>query len=132
MPASSNFVLSKGKNAGEALTKKRFVKLDPAASDGEAVVMCDTAGERAYGVSKFSVSTAEIAKGKGASVEVEGRSIVEASEAIAVGDPIATTNDGRAAVADTAGWWVIGVCDEPAAGAGDECSVLLTPGGGKF
>lgn len=129
MPATQNFTMGKGKNAGGAITKKRFVKLDTTAADGETVIQCSVAGEAAYGVSLFSVSVAEIAKDKGASVLTDGRAIVEASEAIAVGDPVATTNDGRAKIATT-GNHVLGMCDEPAGASGNECSVDLSKAGG--
>jgi predicted RecA/RadA family phage recombinase len=130
MPATMNPGAAKGKNASTPLIRKRFVKLDTAATDGETVKACDTNGELAYGVSLFSVSNAEINRGKGASVIIEGRAILEASEAIAVGQLVSTTNDGRAQVATT-GEYIIGVCDEPATGAGKECSVHLERSGAK-
>lgn len=128
MPTTMNIGAAKGKNASGALTKKRFVKLDTAATDGETVKQCDAAGELAYGVSLFSVSADEITRGKGASVITEGRAIVEASEVLAVGDLVATTNDGRAAVAAT-GNVVLGSVDEPAAAIGNDCTVHLWAGG---
>ena len=124
MPASSNFLLAKGKNASAAITKKRFVKLDGAAADGETVKQCDTAGERAFGVSQFSISAAEIAKGKGASVLTEGRAIVEAGAAITLGTEVSTDASGRAIPATT-GQYILGVCDEPVTALGNECSVAL-------
>lgn len=131
MPASQNFVLAKGKNAAAAITKKRFVKLDTTATDGETVKPCDAAGELAYGVALFSVSAAELLKDKGCSVMVEGRAIVEASVALAVGAPVATTNDGRAKAPAT-GDYVLGFVDEPASGAASECSVVLSGVGHKL
>lgn len=128
MPATMNPDQAKGKNAGGAITKYRFVKLDTTAADGETVVQCNAAGEGAYGVALFSVSTDEIARGKGASVVIDGRMIVEASEAMAVGDAVATAADGRAKVAAT-GEQILGYCDEPAAGAGNWCSVYLDRAG---
>lgn len=122
MPATSNFVLAKGRNPAEALTKKRFVKM--VADTTDSVEMCDTDGEKAYGVVQYSVSAAEILKGKLASVQTEGRAILEAGEAINAGQPVKTLNDGRAGVATT-GDVAIGECDEPASGAGVECSVHL-------
>jgi hypothetical protein len=130
MPATMNPGAAKGKNTSTPLTRKRFVKLDRTATDGETVKACDTAGELAYGVSLFSVSNAEISRGKGASVIIEGRAILEAAEAIVVGDPVSTTNDGRAQVAN-AGDYILGMCDEPASGAGKECSVHLERAGAK-
>ena len=131
MPASQNFLLAKGKNASAAITKKRFVKMDTAAADGETVKQCDTLGEKAYGVALFSVSSAEILKGKGCSIMTEGRAIVEAAAALAVGAVVTTDATGKAAAA-ASGNWILGVVDEPASGAGAECSVDLTKGGGKF
>lgn len=130
MPATMNPGAAKGKNTSTPLTRKRFVKLDAAATDGETVKACDTGGEIAFGVSLFSVSNAEINRGKGASVITEGRAILEASEAIAVGDLVSTTNDGRAQVANS-GDFILGMCDEPAAAAGNECSVHLEIAGAK-
>ena len=125
MPATSNFVLAKGKNTSTALTKKRFVKLDTAATDGETVKACDTAGEGAFGVSLFSVSAAEITKDKGASVQVEGIAVVEAAAALAVGVLVTTDNVGRAAVA-ASGNYILGKVVEPAGAPGNEAAVLLS------
>lgn len=125
MPASQNFGMAKGRDAGGAITRKRFVKM----SADQTVVQCTVAGERAYGVSLFSVTVGEIAKGKGASILTDGRCIVEASEAITVGTPVATAADGRAKIATT-GNQILGYCDEPASGAGAECSVDRTGAGG--
>jgi hypothetical protein len=127
MPATQNYSLAKGRRANAALTKKRFVKLTTAS---DAVDPCSVAGELAYGVALFSVSAAEITKGKLASVMVEGRAIVEASAAINRGQLVATTNVGKAAVATT-GQFVLGICDEPSTADTTECAVVLTPGGGK-
>jgi len=128
VPTTFNPDQAKGKNASSAINRRRFVKLDTAASDGETVKQCDTAGEMAYGVSMFSVSLAEITRGKGASVITEGRAIVEASAALAVGTRVATTNDGRAKAA-ASGDAVLGSIDEPASGAGNDCTVALWHGG---
>lgn len=126
MPASSNFVLSKGRRASEAITKKRFVKM--VAGGDDEVEMCDTDGEASYGVAQFSVSTAEMALGKLVSVQVAGRAVVEAGEAIQEGQPVKTMNNGKAGVATT-GDHVLGMCDEPASADTKECSVLLGVGG---
>ena len=124
MPATHNIDQAKGKNAGGAITSKRFVKLDTTATDGETVVQCDTIGEGAYGVSLFSVSTSEITVGKGCSVIIDGRAVMIAGEALAVGDLVMTGADGKPYVA-TSGHAVLGSVDEPAAAAGDECSIYL-------
>jgi Uncharacterized conserved protein (DUF2190) len=125
MPASQNFVLAKGYDAGSAITKKRFVKF----SADQTVVQCTVLGETACGVALFDVAAAEITKGKGASVLTEGRAIVEAAAAIAIGAKVTTNASGQAITAAT-GNNVLGICDEPASGAGAECSVHLGIGGG--
>lgn len=129
MPATSNFVLAKARNPAEAITKKRFVKL--VADTTDSVEMCDTDGELAYGVALYSVSAAEILKGKEVSVHTDGRAVVEAGEAINAGQLVKTLSSGKAGVATT-GDYVLGVCDEPASGDGKECSVLLNIGGSIF
>jgi hypothetical protein len=127
MPATSNFLLNKGRRANAALTKKRFVKLT---SGSDAVDPCNTAGEMAYGVAVFSVSAAEILKGTLASVQVEGRAVVEASAAINRGQLVSTNNVGKAKVAVT-GEYILGICDEPSTADTTECSVLLNFAGAK-
>jgi hypothetical protein len=119
-PATQNVVLSKGYDAAAAITKKRFVKI----TGEQQVSQCSVAGENAIGVAIFSVSTAEIAKGKGASVIEEGRAIVEAGVALVVGNKVATDNQGRAVVA-VATNHVLGVVEKGASGAGSECTVHL-------
>jgi hypothetical protein len=125
VPATQNFVLGKGYDAGGAITKKRFVKF----SADSTVVQCSVAGEAASGVALFDVAAAEILKGKGASVLTEGRAIMEGAAAIAIGAKVATDNQGRAITA-AAGNQVLGICDEPCPGTGSECSVHLSIGGG--
>lgn len=125
MPASSNFLMAKGKNASAAITKKRFVKLDTTDTTGETVKQCDTAGERVFGVAFIGATTTEISKGKGVPVLTEGRAIVEAGAALTVGQEVMTDASGRAVLATT-GLYIVGVCDEPASGVGAECSVALS------
>lgn len=117
-----------GKVAGGAITKHRFVKLSTADANGETVVQGSVSGESCYGVSLFSVSTAEIALGKGCSVILGGRMILEGAEAIVAGNFVSSDAQGRAQVANS-GDFILGICDEPCAGAGDECSVHLNMAG---
>lgn len=122
---------SKGRNASGAITKKRFVKIDAAATDGESVKQCDTQGENAWGVSLFSVSLAEIARGKGCSVINDDRAIVEAGGTVANGAPVMSAADGRAITA-TSGNFILGYCDENGGGsAGDELGISVTFAGSK-
>lgn len=121
MPASQNVVLPKGYNAGAAITKKRFVHF----TADETVSQVTNVADVPCGVSLFSVTLSQIAQGKGASVLVDGRAIVEAGEAINLGDPVSFDNQGRATVA-ASGDRVVGACDEKGAtAAGQEVSVHL-------
>lgn len=127
--ASQNQVLGKGAVAGGAVNKKRFCKLTAT----QVAVQCDTSGEKAYGVARFSVSTAEIDKGKHLSLIVMGRAIVEAGDGTPViGGPCMTDNQGRGVAATGSGKHILGTFDEVPAGvaAGDEVSVNLSLAGG--
>lgn len=125
--ATLNPDMAKGVDTVTAITKYRFVKLVPTAlGDPVLVAQCTADGEGAYGVSMFSVSLAEIGKGKGVSVINEGRMILEAGAAVAVNDLVATDSQGRAIPADS-GDVVLGRCDaDPAAAAGNHISVMLS------
>lgn len=116
MPASAvgNYIQDKGYNAAVALTKFRAVKFSAA----ETVTPVTAATDVVAGIVQHDVATAELAKGKGASVRVEGISVMEASEAIAVGQLVSITTTGKAQVA-AATERVIGVCVH-AAGADTE------------
>lgn len=127
--ATQNIELAKGCDADGAVNKKRFVKL----TGTQLVAQCDSAGENAYGVSWFSASLAEIAKGKGVSVITDGRAIVEAGDTSPViGQPCATDNEGRAVLAGS-GDYILGFFDEVPDGvdAGFEVSVMLEAAGAK-
>ena len=126
MPAATgNFVLDKGYRAGAPLTKFRAVKF----STAETVVPVAAITDQIAGVVQFSVSAAEQAKGKGASVRTMGQTEMEASGAIPIGSPVTITATGTAAAAAT-GARVIGVCVGAAAvNAGDRCTVRLAVSG---
>jgi Uncharacterized conserved protein (DUF2190) len=132
MPAAThNDGFAKGYNASSAISKGRAVIYDTAAADGETVKQAASAtAAPIIGVSKFSVSTTEIAHGKGCSVIIDGRAIVEASAALTQGTVVSVDSSGRAAAASS-GNYVLGIVDEPAAAAGDYCSVLLGCDGTK-
>lgn len=130
MPTTFNHGLAKGRNASAPITKKRFVIMDTAADDGETVAPAVSATAQAlYGVSIFSVSAAEILQGKGCSVVLDGRAIVTAAAALAVGDVVTSDANGKAVVAAT-GDFIGGVVDEPAAGDGDDCTIVVVCDGG--
>lgn len=123
MPASAvgNYILDKGFNAAAALTKFRAVKSD---GNPEAVTPVTAVTDVVLGIVQHDVTAGEITKGKGASVRMEGISLMEASEAINEGQLISMVTDGRGAVA-AATERVIGVALSPAAAAGDYFSIKL-------
>lgn len=120
MPATGNFILSKGYDAAVALTKFRAVKF----SAEETVTPVTGIADMVIGVAQFGVTTAEILKGKGASVAVEGITEMEASLAIAVGAEVGIATDGRAAAMGV-GVRSVGVCTKGCAAAGERISVKL-------
>ena len=119
--ATGNFLLDKGYDAGGAITKFRAVKF----SAEETVVQVTAVGDNVIGIEQFGVTVAETGRGKGASVRRMGASEMEASAAIAPGDLVGITADGRAVANPGAGTRVIGVCDEGAAAAGERIRVTL-------
>lgn len=122
--AWGNFILDKGFNAsGTDILKYRCVKLTDAEEVGPIAANTDDV----IGVSQFQVLVADQARGKGASVRVEGVSEVEASGAIAVGDWCTLEADGRVStLVGASGKTVVGKCvGTPAAAAGDRISMLI-------
>lgn len=120
--ADSNFVLARGFDAGAAIVKNRAVKAGTAA---ESVVPVAAATDKVLGVAAFDTTAAEILKGKGCSVQMMGVVEMEASVALAVGDLVGISTNGRAAAAG-AGIRTIGVVvGNPATNPGDVVSVLL-------
>jgi len=119
--ATSNQVLSKGFIAAVALTKGRAVKYS---GNPEEVTPVTAATDKVAGITVFDVSAAEITKGKGASLVMEGHAVMEAAAAINEGDLIApsTTGTGQVAVATNR---VIGIAMEAASGAGKYFKVQL-------
>lgn len=118
--ATRNYVQDKGYNAAAALTKFRAVKF----SAVETVTPITAVTDLVAGVVQHDVTADEINQGKGASICRIGATLMEASEAITVGTLVSVSANGRAAVAST-GEVAIGICDEPAAGAGEYCRVTL-------
>lgn len=124
---TANYIQDKGYDAAVALVKYRAVKF----SAVETVTPVTGTTDLVVGVAQFDVSAAEILKGKGASVRRAGASVMEASEALAVGDPVSVSANGRAALASS-GERQIGICDEAASGAGKFCRVTLSLPGTIF
>jgi len=119
--ATRNYLQDKGYDAAGALTKFRAVKL----TAEETVNVVTAVTDVIAGIVQFDVSAAEILKGKGAVVAIEGDSEMEASEAIAAGQLVEITANGRAAVGGGQGARVIGHCVEPAGAAGERIRVHL-------
>lgn len=123
--AYGNFVLDKGYDAATTVTKFRAVKFSAAQTVTPVTATTDTP----VGFAQFSVSVAEIAKGKGASVRVEGITEAEASGAISVGAVVGLDTDGRVKAA-AAGGRVVGICvGHAATTAGDRIALAFTPVG---
>jgi hypothetical protein len=125
--ATGNFVLDKGYKvaAGQIVTKFRAVKFSAA----ETVTPVTAIGDRIAGVVQFSVSAAELLKGKGASVRVAGITEAEASGAVAVGAAVGLAADGRVKTA-AIGERIVGTCvGHPATNAGDSISLRLDTDG---
>ncbi len=125
MPASAtrNYIQDKGYNlqAGQTLTKFRAVKFNAA----EEVTPITAATDLVAGVVQHDVTAAELLKGKGASIAVEGDTLMEASAAITVGQRVTITANGRAKAA-VATEMVHGRCIEPASAAGKFARVHLS------
>jgi len=122
--ATRNYIQDKGYNAAAALTKFRAVKFSAAETVTPVTAITDVIA----GVVQHDVTAGEITRGKGASIAVEGDTMMEAAGAIAIGVPVCISANGRATTATT-GARVIGHCVEPAAGAGEFCRVHLAPNG---
>jgi hypothetical protein len=121
MPAHRNFILDKGFDADAAITAFRAVK---AGTNPESVTPCTVAGEDGMGISQFGVTAAELAKGKGASVAVEGTSEWEAGGVIAREADVTVDASGRCVAAAT-GNRVWGKARQAATGAGVRITVAL-------
>lgn len=122
---TGNYIQHKGYIAAAALTKFRAVKFS--AAETVTPVTADT--DPIAGVAQHDVTAGEILKGKGASVAVEGDTVMECSANIAIGALVVITSDGRANTG-TAGDRVIGHCVEANAdGAGGYARVHLNTDG---
>lgn len=124
MPASAtrNYLQDKGYNAAAALTKFRAVKFS--AAETVTPVTADT--DVVAGVVQHDVTAGEILQGKGASIAVEGDTLMEAAAQIAVGALVTINSSGQATSA-VSGDRIIGHCIEPAGGSGEYCRVHLSP-----
>jgi hypothetical protein len=122
--ATSNQVLTKGfaVPAATVIVKGRAVKLSGVA---EEITPVTAVTDPVIGIAVFDVSSAEQAKGKGATVVVMGEAVMEASAVIDEGNLIAPSANGRAQVAVSTNR-VIGIAMEPASGAGKYFKIQLS------
>lgn len=128
MPPSKtrNYIQDKGYNAAAALTKFRAVKFS--AEETVTPVTADT--DVIAGVVQHDVTAGEITRGKGASIAVEGDTLMECTGNIAIGATVTLAADGRA-TSVTSGDRIIGHCVEANAdGAGGYARVHLNVDGG--
>lgn len=124
--AYGNFILDKGYDAASALVKFRAVKFH---ANPEAVTAVTGATDAVLGVSQFDVTTAELAKNKGASVRVQGITEWEAGGAITKGAYVTVDSVGRCVAAAT-GNKIWGIAYQAASTSGDRVAVEITKAGG--
>lgn len=122
--ATGNFLLDKGYDADAAIVKFRAVKIGAAA---ESVQACSVLGETGLGISQFDVTTADLTRGKGASVRRQGATEWEVGGAITRGQHVTTDASGKCVVA-AVGEVVWGEAESSSDGtAGDRIRVTLAP-----
>lgn len=125
MASGGNFVLDKGYDlaAGQVLVKYAAVKL----SASETVTPVTGEGDVILGIAQFSVSAAELLKGKGASVRLFGISLCKVGTGGVTLGTLVVSDAAGLVVASNAGARPIGICLDTGV-AGDYVSVVLTPG----
>lgn len=124
--ATGNFVLDKGYDVAAPVTKYRAVKFSAA----ETVTVIAANTDDPIGFAQFSVTAAEILKGKGTDVRLLGITEAEAVGAIAVGDRVTLEADGRVSVlVGASGKRIVGKCvGHASTNAGDRISMLIIQG----
>lgn len=124
--AWGNFILDSSWDVSAAITKFRLVKITGVETCGAVTAITDYP----VGVAQFGITTAEVAKGKTASVRVLGVSEVEASVAISSGTMCTLEADGRvSALVGASGKRIVGMCvGHPATTAGDRIAMLFLAG----
>lgn len=116
-----NYLQDKGYTAAGALTKFRAVKFTAAETVNVVTAITDVIA----GVVQHDVTAGEILKGKGASIAVDGDSMMECAGNITIGSRVCIDSVGRA-ITQTTGNRAIGHCVEANAdGAGGFARVHL-------
>jgi hypothetical protein len=95
--AYGNFILDKGWDVSGAITQYHFVKADGVGGVTQVTATTDNP----LGVSQFHVTVSELARGKGASVRVEGISEVYCTGAVSAGDLVGLVADGSVRTAQS-------------------------------
>jgi hypothetical protein len=123
MPAVGNYDRAKGYDTLVPLSKYTFVKFSGTAdaSANPYVTTCAAKTDHVIGVSIFDVTSAELSRGKGASVLEEGISPVVASGTLVPGDLAGLTATGTVRTAQ-AGDRVVGLVHHGAVD-GELCTV---------
>lgn len=126
--AWGNYVLDKGWRASAALVKYRACKFGALSSDNEETVTPVTANtDDPIGWPQYAVTSAEILRGKDASVRIAGVTEAEANGAIAIGKYCTLESDGTVSqLVGSSGKKVVGFCvGSPSTNAGDRIAMLI-------
>jgi hypothetical protein len=120
-----NFVLDKGFRLTEAVGKFRFVKL----VGTEEIEQADGTGYTVGVCQENGTDTRDVEEGRPVDVRVLGISrVIAGSDALAIGTPVASDNQGRAVPVGEG--TQVGICWLAADAVGDHVDVLLTPNTG--
>lgn len=126
MPSSGgNFILDKGYDlaAGQTLVKYTAVKL----SASETVTPVTAEGDVVLGFCQYAVSAAELLKGKGVSVRLNGNTLAKVGVGgVTLGTIVCVAADGTIVASNTGGRFVGEVLDTGV--AGDYVTLVFTPG----
>lgn len=123
MAEGGNSILELGYDAAAALTKYAAVKL----TDDMTVTPVTAEGDLWIGISQFSVTTGEIAEGKGATVWLLGTSLIKVGTGGVTRGTVGVMDAAGLVVASNTGARPLGIVLVSGV-AGDYVPVLLTPG----
>jgi len=120
LAGSQTGVLELPYQASAAITKLRFVVL----TGDQTVGPCSAITDKALGVARVDISTAEATAGKSVAVQVLGVAWMECAAAITRGNFVGPATDGRAQTAVST-QFVRGMALKTTANAGEWLPVLL-------